>query len=70
MKGRILAAVRYWWSIAVGGVGGALTSYLQQQGIQINFDHLDWHKISVVAIYGAITAVAFHMKQPPNSNPS
>jgi len=65
MNPKVMLGLKYWWGIVAGGIGGALTSYFQQVGIQINFSQLDWHKIGQVAATGAVTALALHLAPSP-----
>lgn len=65
MTDKLGMLLRAWLSIAVGGASGAALPLVQQLLADGKFDHIDGHRIAQTAFWGAVLAVAFHLKEPP-----
>lgn len=57
-------ALRTTISIAIGGASGAIVNFFT--AANGNWSQIDWHKLGITALAGAIVAVATHYMTPPN----
>jgi hypothetical protein len=64
---KLCGLLRVWLSIAVGGGSGAAIPLIQSLLADGKVDHLDGHRIAITAFWGAVLAVAFHLKEPPKA---
>jgi hypothetical protein len=60
----LLIAARTTISLAIGGASGAIVNFVT--AANGHWNEIDWHKLGITALVGAIVAVAGHYMPPPN----